>query len=126
MSSHASRTTALGVFAVVAGFTLAGCSPGQPANGCSSDLASYVDQSLQVISDCIHEGSVLIIQDASPRVAELPSYIDSVGLRGNWRVVNACARDNVLDEETIIEVAVIPIDHEMSEADFVDAVVCDW
>lgn len=105
---------------------LMGCAPQQPASTCGSDRAEYIGGTLEEFSGCIAEEATLLIQDASPRVGQSPSFTDDPGARGSWRVVEACSSGDDWRVDAYVEVAVIPIAHEAPEADFSDAVVCDW
>lgn len=110
---------------VIAG-ALSGCSPAADPNACDADASTFVDKSLEDFASCVQDDTTLIIQDASPRVGEEATFRDVEGERGRWIVVASCSNDEDWRLATVVEVAVIPTPHVSGEADFGDAVVCDW
>lgn len=119
--------------AVLAALTVltlaAGCTPGQspsPTPSCAPDLKAWIGQPLDKFVACKGGDGTLLVQDASPRVGMTPSYDGTPGKNGQWRIVNACSdAPDWLGAKTV-EVAVIPVDHAVGDADFSDAVVCEF
>lgn len=121
-----SRGFLVGAVCILSVTGLVGCSEEQPTKPCDQSLMSYLDGTLQAVADCVNSDTVLLIQDASPRVGEEPSLDGNELLRARWRVVNACSDSEELSTATVVEVAVIPTSYAITDADFADAVVCEW
>jgi len=103
---------------------LPGCAP----TGLQTDEA--VRKPLDTVSDAVPETSLLLIQDASPRVGKPASYTTTAA-QEQWIVVAICADNQYLSAATSVEVAVIPkaslsptVRSELADGAFDDAVDC--
>lgn len=107
----------------------AGCTPGQspsPTPSCAPDLKTWIGQPLDKFVACTGGDETLLVQDASPRVGLTPSYDGTPGKNGQWRIVNACSDAPDWLAAKTVEVAVVPVQHAVGDADFSDAVVCEF
>ncbi|WP_162622934.1 hypothetical protein [Microbacterium suaedae] len=90
-----------------------------------AQLSSLADDTDRLAGDVVPD-TTYMVQDASPRIGEPPMFDGDDALWGEWTIVNACSDGDTLEDSTVIEVAVIPADHDIDEADFSDAVACEW
>lgn len=117
--------------ALAAVLCFTGCSS---KSGTDRTAESLLGKSLGEVGSTISSDEVLlIVQDASPRFAEPPSYTADNLHDSRFTIIAACSNRPRLDDSSQIEIAVVPTDtfqkegkERMDLAEFTDAVVCDF
>ena len=117
---------AAGALALIAA-ALTGCVPTHTPVA-PSDV---IGETLDALSDTVLANATLLVQDASPRVGEQPSYTGEPDLDGLWVIVAACSSDRDLATSVEVEVAVLPsasvtagVEADIDDGQYRDAVDC--
>ncbi|WP_156761380.1 hypothetical protein [Microbacterium karelineae] len=114
---------------IIAAGVTAGCAPSGDALA-DQRVDAYIGEPLSNLTDrgdTVADGDVtFMVQDASPRVGERATFSANMLRSSEWTIVNACSDGETIGESKVIEIAVIPTGHDIDEADFSDAIACEW
>lgn len=124
------RLLIIAVAGALATSAMVACAP--TSLGSSADAAEQlVGLRLSEAAPTIGDDSLLLVQDASPRLQLEASFSTDDLASSRWLVVAACSDATTLKESSVVELAVVPAsgvaDLESVDWDrFADAVLCDF